>query len=785
LKIIKNNAHFYIKLTKCILLRNFVGFFVYTTAMKIKISLILVCLFFSAEFTLSQNLTVKEIMKQPSIAGMRISGERLSPNGKWVVYLWNSEGKNPRDIYLVSTSGGAPKKILSPKKLLRNKKEKKKKPDPLEYGVKITDKFVLSRKNQIGNLRWSPDSSKFLFTQNGDVYVLKIGDIKPRRITKTQSFEFSASFLDNDRILFQQSGNIFSISTKDGTLMQISREANRQRRISVFGATPSKNGEMIAYISSDSSKRRALYVPNYLPYYVSAPTVRRGWSKQKVYVTKTDGSFDKATEVKLPKQEGEAYISGLEWLADKETLIVDRIDKTHKRRQMFVVTFDKDNKSNAFLVHEEEDKKWIGRISRIIDANPKSPNQFFFSSEKNAGYNHLYLVILDKTKFANGKANANVKQLTNGKWEIGWAKWGNEANQIVYSSTNGGTEKRRLVLKLLSKEGSTDINLNATEGMKTSFQYENRAMIFKASKWNEPTELNSVTNLSRKAISSSGLRFSTLTKTTPSAFLKRKWNKPLFTKFRARDGKKVPARIYFPANFDKSKKYPMVIFVHGAGYLQNVINGWNNYYREFMFNQLLTQKGYVVLDIDYRGSAGYGRDWRTDVYDFLGGKDYTDHIDGIDFMVKNYNIDQKRIGTYGGSYGGFMAAMLVMRAPERIAAAAALRPVMDWKNYYAANPFYTSQRLRSPKENPKGYERSSPVFYADKLRKQLLILHGLVDSNVHAQDSIQLVEKLIRLDKTEFFELMLYPAENHGFQRSTSWEDEYERILALFEENLK
>ena len=169
-------------------------------------------------------------------------------------------------------------------------------------------------------------------------------------------------------------------------------------------------------------------------------------------------------------------------------------------------------------------------------------------------------------------------------------------------------------------------------------------------------ELNSITNLSRKAISSSGLNFATLTKTTPSVFLKRKWNEPKFTKFSARDGKKVPAKIYFPANFDKSKKHPMVIFVHGAGYLQNVINGWNNYYREFMFNQLLTQKGYVVLDIDYRGSAGYGRDWRTDVYDFLGGKDYTDHIDGIDFMVKNYNIDQKRIGTYGGSYGGFMAA---------------------------------------------------------------------------------------------------------------------------------
>ena len=111
--------------------------------------------------------------------------------------------------------------------------------------------------------------------------------------------------------------------------------------------------------------------------------------------------------------------------------------------------------------------------------------------------------------------------------------------------------------------------------------------------------------------------------------------------------------------FQTKQKYPMVIFVHGAGYLQNVINGWNNYYREFMFNELLTQKGYVVLDIDYRGSAGYGRDWRTDVYDFLGGKDFDDHIDAIDYMVKNYcgesgkgrRIRRQLRRIYGGDAG--------------------------------------------------------------------------------------------------------------------------------------
>src|SRR5690606_8942355 len=119
-----------------------------------------------------------------------------------------------------------------------------------------------------------------------------------------------------------------------------------------------------------------------------------------------------------------------------------------------------------------------------------------------------------------------------------------------------------------------------------------------------------------------------LTDTVPSRFREIKWTVPHFVNFTARDGKTVHARLYLPQDFDRARRYQAILFVHGAGYLQNVINGWNNYYREAMFNHLLATRGYLVLDIDYRGSAGYGREWRTDVYDFLGGLDLQDHLDG-------------------------------------------------------------------------------------------------------------------------------------------------------------
>jgi dipeptidyl aminopeptidase/acylaminoacyl peptidase len=314
-------------------------------------------------------------------------------------------------------------------------------------------------------------------------------------------------------------------------------------------------------------------------------------------------------------------------------------------------------------------------------------------------------------------------------------------------------------------------------------------VIYGSSRWNKPSELFvrrlcNVGNFICDAMEPASAP-KQLTRSVPASFFQMKWNEPKFISIPSRDGKNIPAKIYLPAGRDAKKKYPMVVFIHGAGYLQNVINGWNNYYREFMFNELLTQKGYVVLDIDYRGSAGYGRDWRTDVYDFLGGKDMDDHVDAIDYMVANYNVNKDKVGVYGGSYGGFMAGMLAMRAPDKVAAAAALRPVFDWKNYYASSPGYTAQRLGFPDKNPEAYKRSSPITYADKLERPLLILHGMSDDNVPVQDSVQLIEKLIRLGKTEYFETMLYPSENHGFERPESWTDEYERILAFFEKHLK
>lgn len=243
----------------------------------------------------------------------------------------------------------------------------------------------------------------------------------------------------------------------------------------------------------------------------------------------------------------------------------------------------------------------------------------------------------------------------------------------------------------------------------------------------------------------------------------------------------IYAKFYKPKDFDASKKYPAVLFVHGAGYLQNVQLGFPAYFREQMFHNLLTARGYVVLDMDYRASEGYGRDWRTAIYRQMGHPELEDLIDGVHWLEKNASADPQRVGLYGGSYGGFMALMAMFRAPEVFKAGAALRPVTDWVQY---NHEYTSNILNTPQLDPIAYERSSPIEFADGFKGSLLIAHGMIDDNVLFEDSVRLYQRLVELKKNNF-ELAGYPLERHSFVHADAWLDEYKRIYKLFEASLK
>ncbi|HEY0197288.1 MAG TPA: prolyl oligopeptidase family serine peptidase [Rhodanobacter sp.] len=273
-----------------------------------------------------------------------------------------------------------------------------------------------------------------------------------------------------------------------------------------------------------------------------------------------------------------------------------------------------------------------------------------------------------------------------------------------------------------------------------------------------------------------------LTSTMKPAYTAHAWIAPKIVEIPSSHGAgTIYAKYYGPADESGAAKRPAVFFVHGAGYLQNVTLSSTYYFREQMFNNLLVQQGYVVLDMDYRASDGYGRAWRTAIYRQMGHPELEDLLDGKAWLVKNHGVDPQRVGVYGGSYGGFMTEIALLRAPGAFAAGAALRAPSDWTSY---NDEYTSDILNDPQLDPDAYKASSPIEYAANLRDPLLIEHGLIDDNVMASDSIRLYQRFIELHKQDFW-ISLYPLERHGFEHADDWYDEYRRIDELFGTYLK
>jgi dipeptidyl aminopeptidase/acylaminoacyl peptidase len=267
-----------------------------------------------------------------------------------------------------------------------------------------------------------------------------------------------------------------------------------------------------------------------------------------------------------------------------------------------------------------------------------------------------------------------------------------------------------------------------------------------------------------------------LTSTAPEAFARVAWQRPTRRSFSSADGTTVWANVWLP---EHGRDTPCVVFVHGAGYLQNVTDSLTEYPLNWMFHARLARLGYAVVDVDYRGSKGYGRAFRTAIVDRLGEKELEDIHAALDALARERAIDRRRVALYGGSYGGFLTLMALFTEPGRWRGGAALRSVSDWRSYH---PTYTQPRLGKPSTNPDAYARSSPIDHVAGLRDPLLLLHGLRDDNVFAQDTLRVVDQLVLHGKQ--FELMLYPSQGHAYDSGPHWVDQYQRIEAFLRRHL-
>jgi dipeptidyl aminopeptidase/acylaminoacyl peptidase len=417
------------------------------------------------------------------------------------------------------------------------------------------------------------------------------------------------------------------------------------------------------------------------------------------------------------------------------------------------------------LIDHQRDTAWIAGpgIAWLEPANIGwiNNNSFYFQSEA-TGYSHLYTYNFNTHQ---------KKAVTSGNYEIQKAILSPDKKSF-YIITNEEYPGKQNIYRINIDGGNKTKLTSLTGGYEMYLSPDNKYLAYRYSYQTKPWELYV------QEVKPGAKPQQVTNKAMSDSFKLYPWRDTKIFTFKARDGANVYARIYEPK--PGTKNNAAVIFVHGAGYLQNVDYWWSYYFREMMFNNLLADKGYTVLDVDYRASAGYGRDWRTGIYRYMGGKDLDDEVDAARYLVQNFGIDSTRIGMYGGSYGGFMTLMAMFTQPDVFKAGAALRPVTDWAHY---NHEYTAAILNEPFTDSIAYARSSPINFANGLKNHLLICHGMVDVNVNFQDAVRLTQRLIEQGKDNW-QIAPYPVEDHGFVEPSSWTDEYKRILKLFDDTL-
>lgn len=439
--------------------------------------------------------------------------------------------------------------------------------------------------------------------------------------------------------------------------------------------------------------------------------------------------------------------------------------RSYDNKDRWIVLLNLEN-GNFEIIDHQHDDAWIGGpgISswNMVEGTLDWLNETtcYFQSE-DTGYSHLYTYDIEKhTKTA----------LTSGDWEVREVQLARDKSKFYITANKSHPGNRSFyhlhiasknLIPILEDAGAYEVSISPDENyLAVRYSYKNK-----------PWELYSGQN-------KQGVKLKQITHSTTKQFEAINWIDPEVITIKASDDVPVYARLYKPDT--AMKNGAAVIFVHGAGYLQNAHNFWSGYHREYMFHNLLVSKGFTVLDIDYRASDGYGRDYRTAIYRHMGGRDLQDQIDGKNYLVNELGIDANRVGIYGGSYGGFITLMALLTTPDEFACGAALRSVTDWAHY---NHEYTSNILNYPGTDPEAYRKSSPIYFADQLNKPLVMLHGMVDDNVQFQDVVRLSQRFIELQKTDW-ELAVYPVEAHGFVKDYSWHDEYRRILELFEQHL-
>lgn len=654
-----------------------------------------------------------------------------SPDGRYIAFLWDDWVR--QNIYVVPVEGGMPARVSDAKSFIGN-------PTFFSAGEAPS---------------WSPDGQHLLYVQDGDLFITSVPDGKILRLTDTSESESGARFSSGGQeIAYTREGDLFVLNRLTGSIRQLTRDRSGDGRV-----TWSPDGKWIAFERGPST--RISWSPDYSGSRISYHWMKPAWPIRDVGIIASSGG---AIRWIAASPENETFF---DWSPDSKSILLERKSFDRKDRTLFLASIDG---SSLQVIYRQRDEKWLPGDDQHAFFSPDGRFVAFTSDAD--GWNHLYLANVE---------GSSLRQITHGRFEVSFPAWSRDGKSLISCSTEEGTEQRHVYKVSLSS--GTRTKLTTAQGVNTAASLSpsgDRVLYLRS----DPTHLPDL--WVSPTLPGSGAR--QLTDSMTAALHAYPWQIPQIVTFRSQvDGLPIKAQLFVPPGLDKNRKYPAIVHTHQNAIYQEVYLGpgpQKDNVAWYGFHQRLAQEGYVVLNVDYRGSYGYGRDFRVADYLDLGGKDARDVISGVDYLKTLGYVDTDRLGVYGLSYGGHMVLSLLTKFPDVFKAGVDIAGVADFTlNYESLYGGGMVGRLGTPHQNPDAYFNSSAINFIDRIKAPLLILHGTNDPNVTLLQSILLIDQLLKKDKR--FDFEIYPGELHFFAKRRSWVDAFAKIERFFDENVR
>ncbi len=693
-------------------------------------------------------LSLERIFDDPSLSGKSPVQLKFSPDGSRVTYLQGkTDDYNRYDLWEYNLEDNTNRVLVDSAELFSGPENLSDEEKARRERQRIFGKGILE-------YTWSTDGKALLFPLNGDLYYYDLASAKSKKLTNTDAFETDARFSPKGNyVSFIREQNLYALALNSGKEIQLSQDGGgvikngmaefvaQEEMSRMTGYWWSGDETKIAYTRVDESPvkeaiRNEIYADEVKLFNQRYPFT--GTDNVKIQLGVVKLNDQKVDWIDLGKDE-DIYIARAKWLKDSKTLSYQWQNRSQQTLELRF--YDSESKKQKVALTENSDT-WINLHFDLVFLKDKK--HFVWASERD-GFKHLYLYR------TNGQL---VRQITSGDWAVDSLKGIDEKKGIVYFAGRKDTPlESHLYSAPLFKKGDSKRITEQGQYHNVVLAKDNKTFIDTSSSVNKPKSA-ALRKVNGEFIT--WLEENKLDNSHPLTPYLSNLATPEYGTLKADDGQIMHYRLFKPTNMSAGKKHPVIVNVYGGPHAQRVTNSWRS---KNLYFQYMAQQGYVIFQLDNRGSYNRGKKFEDAIYKNLGDVEVSDQIKGVEFLRTLDYVDAKRIGIYGHSYGGYMALMTMFKAGDYFTAGVSGAPVTDWALY---DTHYTERYLGHPDTNAKGYEASAVFPYTDGLKGPLMIYHGMADDNVLFTHATKLFKQL--QDSEKQFEMMTYPGSKHSLR---------------------